>query len=208
MSDRLIEHLVRNGYLTSPSVIQAFRSINRAEFVPEKFVREAEADIPLPIGYGQTISQPATVAIMLELLDARLGQNVLDVGSGSGWTSALLAHIVGKEGRVIALERLPELSQMTRHNVTKFNFVKTGRVKCLVGNGYEGYLAEQPYDRILVSAAAESVPSALTQQLAVGGKMVLPVRHHLCFIERRGPDEYHQEEFPGFLFVPLVEKSV
>ena len=102
----LINNLIRNGYLKSDLIIDAFSEISRIEFVPKEFEKDANADIALPIGYGQTISQPKTVAIMLELLDSQRGHNILDIGSGSGWTTALLCCIVGKGGRVTAVERI------------------------------------------------------------------------------------------------------
>ncbi len=206
MGNGLVEILVRNGYLKSHSIIDAFREITRAEFVPPEFETEADADIPLPIGHGQTISQPTTVAIMFELLDTKPGQKVLDIGSGSGWTTAMLGHIVGTDGRVVAVEILPELHDMTERNVEKFSLVKAGIVKCVLGDGNVGYDPEQPFDRILVSAAADEVPQALKDQLAVGGKMVIPVHNRLCYLEKRGENDFYKEEFPGFSFVPLVQK--
>ncbi len=204
---RLLSTLITQGYLKSDLVIEAFNTIRREEFVPPEFEEEAETNIPLPIGYGQTISQPLTVAVMLELLDLRSGLTILDVGSGSGWASALLAHVVGEEGKVIAIERIPELYDFGKKNIEKFGYVSMGRVKCVLGDGASGYPDSAPYDRILVSASVEEVPKALKEQLKVGGKMVIPIYNSLAYIERKGDDDYYVERFPGFLFVPLIEKS-
>lgn len=207
MGSGLVELLIRNGYLKSAPIIRAFNEITRVDFVPPEFERQAEADIPLPIGFGQAISQPTTVAIMLELLDPQPGQRILDIGSGSGWTSALLGTIAGSGGKVVAVEILPELHEMTRRNVEKFRLISQGIVECVLNDGNQGYQALAPYDRILVSAAAEEVPQILKDQLAVGGKMVMPVHNHLVYLEKRGEQDFYKEEFPGFVFVPLVQKS-
>lgn len=207
MGSGLVELLIRNGYLKSEPIIRAFNEITRADFVPSEFEEQAEADVPLPIGFGQTISQPTTVAIMFELLDPRPGQKILDIGSGSGWTSALLGNIVGVGGKVAAVELLPELHAMTKCNVEKFGLVSAGIVECVLGDGNQGYEPFKPYDRILVSAAADEIPQAFKKQLAVGGKIVIPVHNHLVYLEKRGEDDYYKEEFAGFVFVPLVQKS-
>jgi protein-L-isoaspartate(D-aspartate) O-methyltransferase len=207
MGNGLVEILIQNGYLKSEHIIRAFNEIVRADFVPLELEEQAEADIPLPIGFGQTISQPTTVAIMFELLDPKPGQKILDVGSGSGWTSALLGSIAGENGKVVTLEILQELHEMTKRNVEKFDLMKSGIVECVLGDGNLGYKQLAPYDRILVSAAAEEVPQALKDQLAVGGKMVIPIHNHLAYLEKRGEGDFYKEEFPGFVFVPLVEKS-
>lgn len=207
MGSGLVELLIRNGYLKSEPIIRAFNEITRADFVPSEFEQQAEADIPLPIGFGQAISQPTTVAIMFELLDPGPGQNMLDVGSGSGWTSALLGNIAGREGKVMALEILPELHEMTKTNVEKFGLISSGIVECALRDGNAGYAPYAPYDRILVSAAADEVPRALRDQLAIGGKMVIPIHNRLTYLEKRGEEDFYKEEFPGFIFVPLIQKS-
>ncbi len=204
---RLINMLIMQGYLKTDSLIDAFSRVRREEFVPDEFVSEAETNIPLPIGYGQTISQPLTVAVMLELLDLKPGQKVLDVGSGSGWSSALIASAVGENGSVIAIERIPELHDFAKKNIDKFGFISLGRVKCVLGDGSQGYPEGAPYDRILVSASTEEIPEVYKKQLALGGKMVLPIYNSLAYIEKRGEDDFYIERFPGFVFVPLIENS-
>lgn len=208
MSSGLVEILTRNGYLKSQSVIRAFSEVTRADFVPTEFEPQAEVDIALPIGFGQTISQPSTVAIMFELLDPQPGQRMLDIGSGSGWTSALLGHITGRDGKVAAIELLPELHEMTKQNVEKFGFLSSGIIECVLGDGNQGYEPLHPYDRILVSAGTDDVPQALKKQLTIGGKIVIPIRNHLVYLEKRGENDFYKEEFPGFVFVPLIQKSV
>ena len=204
---RLINILITQGYLKTDLLIEAFSHVRREEFIPEEFIPEADTNIPLPIGYGQTISQPLTVAVMLELLDLKAGQKVLDIGSGSGWTSTLMAYVVGEKGSVTAVERIPELYDFGRKNIDKFGFVNLGRVKCVLGNGLDGYPEGAPYDRILVSASAEEIPETYKKQMAIGGKMVMPIYNALAYVEKRAEDDFYIERFPGFLFVPLVEKS-
>ena len=204
---RLVNDLIKNGYLRTDRIIDAFSEINRAEFLPKDLESEAEANIPLPIGYGQTISQPLTVAIMLELLQPEKGNNILDVGFGSGWTTALLAYIVGEKGKITAIERLKELYDFGEKNISKYNFIKNGIVEFYLGDGSKGYPKSAPYDRILVSAMADEIPPKLKEQLKIGGKMVIPIHNDVWYVEKKGENEFYKEEFPGFSFVPLIEKN-
>ncbi|PIP86757.1 L-isoaspartyl protein carboxyl methyltransferase, partial [Candidatus Campbellbacteria bacterium CG22_combo_CG10-13_8_21_14_all_43_18] len=158
---------------------------------------------PLPIGEGQTISQPTVVAFMLELLELEEGQKVLDVGSGSGWTTALIRDIVGPSGEVYGLERQPNLVEFGRANLGKFNFRKAEIFQAK--EGVLGYPERGPYDRILVSAAYDEIPQELIKQLKAGGIMVAPVRDSILKISKKSEDEIEKEGFQGFYFVPLIK---
>jgi len=202
----LVNDLIRKGYLKSDAIIDAFSEIGRIEFVRPEFEGEAEADVPLPIGFGQTISQPLTVAFMFELLNPEREQNILDIGSGSGWTTALLSYIVGPKGKVIAFEKIPELCDWGKENVEKFKFVSEKIAEFYCGDGNMGFPPNAPYDRILVSAMTKEVPQKLKDQLKIGGKMVVPVHNDIWYLEKKGENDFYKEEFPGFSFVPLVQK--
>jgi len=204
---RLIKELIAKGYLRSDIIIEAFSKVHRIEFVPEDLAAQAEADIALPIGFGQTISQPLTVAFMLELLDPKPGQNILDVGSGSGWTTALLSHIVGEKGKVTAMEIVKELCQIGEKNASKFGFTKKGIAEFHHGSAENGFAANAPYNRILVSASVDEIPPALKQQLVLGGKMVIPVRNSIWYVEKKSEDDLYIEKFSGFAFVPFLKKD-
>lgn len=202
---KLVNDLIKTGYLKTDIIIDAFSEISRIEFLPQELENQAEANIALPIGYGQTISQPLTVAIMLELLDPQRGQKILDVGSGSGWTTALLSYIVGKTGKIVALEVREELKKIGEQNVNKFGYVTKKIADFYVADGSKGFSKEAPYDRILVSAATECVPNALKEQLKIGGKIVIPIWNSLWYMEKKGDNDFYKEEYPGFNFVPLIE---
>lgn len=200
----LIENLIQSGYLETPEIISAFYEIDRADFVPERLKPKTYLNAPLPIGYGQTISQPLTVAFMLELLEPKKGDNILDVGSGSGWQSSLLAQIVGKKGKVVAIERIPELSEFGKSNSEKYNF---RNLEFIIGDGSMGYKKEAPYNRIIVAAAAfDKVPRELMNQLKIGGRLVIPVGNSIWLLVKKGTDKFEKKEFPGFIFVPLISK--
>ncbi len=201
---KLVNDLVKKGCLRTSRTVDAFSEIGRLEFVPEEFVLQADIDVALPIGHGQAISQPSIVALMFELLDPQEGQKILDVGSGSGWTTALLSYVVGEKGEVVAIERNASLKKMGEYNVDKFKYIKDGRAQIFLGDGSAGLPAEAPFDRILVSAAAEEVPEALKDQLKIGGKMVIPIRNSLIYLEKKSENEFIKEEYPGFSFVPLI----
>jgi protein-L-isoaspartate(D-aspartate) O-methyltransferase len=205
--NRLANVLIQKGVLRTDSIIRAFSEVNRAEFVPNELVKEADADIPLPIGYGQTISQPTTVATMLELLDPKFGQNILDIGSGSGWTTALLACIVGEDGVVTAMERISELCWVGKNNFEKFDQLKKYSVNFQCADAGNGFEENAPYDRILVSAGVKEIPEIFKTQLKIGGKMVIPVCNSICYVEKKSEDDFYVEEFPGFVFVPFIVKS-
>jgi protein-L-isoaspartate(D-aspartate) O-methyltransferase len=202
--DSLIRDLIYQGYLKTDRIIEAFSKIRRIDFVPKELESAAQANMPLPIGQGQTISQPLTVAFMLEKLQPQIGDKVLDVGSGSGWTTALLAHIVGKKGKVIGIERIKSICDFGMNNISKYNFLSGGRAKVICADGSKGYINETPYNRILVSAAADEMPKELKKQLVVGGRLVIPVKGSIWLIEKKSEKVFHEEEYPGFVFVPLI----
>lgn len=206
-----VEELIRAGYLKSKHIIEAFKKIKREDFVLPDDRNKAYINAPLSIGCGQTISQPLTVAFMLELLNPQKGNKILDAGSGSGWTTALLAEIVGEEGKVYALEIIKELKEFGEKNVAKYNFVKKKRAKFFCEDAHNGLPEFAPFDRILVSAAATSIPDKLLQQLRVGGKMVIPIgeQYHtqdIVLLEKKERDKFKIQSFSGFVFVPLVKK--
>jgi protein-L-isoaspartate(D-aspartate) O-methyltransferase len=203
----LINNLIKEGYLKTDLIIEAFSEISRVEFVPPELEDAALADAAFPIGYGQTISQPKTVAIMLELLSPDRGQNILDVGSGSGWTTALLSYIVGSGGRVTAVERIPDLLERGKDNVKKFNYLREGNkgiAEFHLGDGRQGFAQNAPYDRILVSASADEPPQILKDQLKIGGVMVIPIKDDVWVLVKKSEIDFEIEKYPGFRFVPLV----
>lgn len=202
----LVDSLIRGGWLKTPGIIAAFRKIKRADFLTEGRKDLAELDEALPIGYNQTISQPCVVAFMFELLEPAEGEKILDVGSGSGWTSALLAEIVGKEGKVIAVELIKELKEFGEKNASRYDFTKEGRLKFICGDGTKGREEEAPFDRILASASGKRLPPAWKEQLKTGGRIVVPIRESIWLFVKKPDGELEGREYPGFAFVPLIER--
>jgi protein-L-isoaspartate(D-aspartate) O-methyltransferase len=200
----LIDSLVKDKWLESPDIISAFREIKREDFLPDGLKNLAELNEAISIDYGQTISQPLVVAFMLEKLGPKPGDKILDIGSGSGWTAALLGHIVGEKGKVVAIEVIPELKEFGEQNVSKYNFVKKGIVEFICADGSDGYEKDAPYDRILASASGKKLPMAWKNQLRIGGIIVAPIGNSIWVFEKKAEKEFKQSEYPGFVFVPLV----
>lgn len=182
-------------------VEKAFKTVKRVGFVPSKLKGLASIDSPLPIGFGQTISQPTTVRMMLTWLDPQLGESVLDIGSGSGWTSALLSKLVGEEGKVYAVEKIPELLAFGESNCQKAGVTN---IEFFLAKKPYGLPQNAPYHRILVSAAAQKLPFELLDQLRNDGKLIIPVKHDVLEITKVSPTEHTTTVHPGFVFVPLI----
>jgi len=213
----LIDYLIKDGWLKTERIIKAFRVIKRKDFLPEDLKDSAELNTALPIGSGQTISQPLVVAFMLELLQPKKGEKILDIGSGSGWTTALLAEIVKEEGKVVAIEVIPELIEFGKKNVAKYNFIEKEIAEFVCADGRDGYKKEAPFDKILCSAAIYSrisnkrdvvkeIPQSWKKQLKIGGRIVVPIRESIWLLIKKPDESFKSQEYPGFVFVPLVDK--
>lgn len=185
------------------TIERAFSQIPRKQFMPLAMRIFAGFDAPQPIGHGQTISQPTLVAQMLEWLEVQPGDRVLDIGSGSGWTTALLSVLVGAQGHVYAIEIIPELVEVGRKNC---EHAGAQQVSFHQASGVLGLPSEAPFDRILVSAALESgeVPAGLLDQLKPGGKLVMPIANDIVELHKSADGSVSSTRHSGYSFVPLI----
>lgn len=201
--EKLIRSLKQNGVLHSLRLEQALREIDRADFVPEEFREAAYEDAALPIGGGQTISQPYTVVFMLELLKPEEVDIVLDIGYGSGWQTALLASMVGDRGRIYAIERVQRICEFGRENIAKYPHLAQ-RVTLFCRDATSG-VPGRKFNAIISAAEVEDVPSAWRSQLVVGGRLVYPQSQAVVKEIKRGENDFSREVYPGFVFVPFVK---
>ncbi len=200
----LIESLVALGILKTPRIIQAFIKIPRHLFIPEKYLPHAYSDIALPSLGDQTISQPYTVATMLEALSPGLGDDVLDIGSGTGWTTCLLAEIVGKKGKVTGIDLENKLIEFARKNIAKTDLKN---IKLVCGDGKKGYPTNALYDCVLINAACDSVPELVVDQVKLGGRIVAPVNannhQEMTLFQKINGGKLNQTSLGNYVFVRL-----
>ncbi len=204
---QLINNLILKGYLQSDLVTDAFSEIQRIEFIPEDFHNSADADIPFPIGFGQCIPQPQIVATMLELLDVERGNHILEIGSGSGWVTALLAFMVGKDGKVTSIETSEELLRLAQENVDKYQFIKRKTVEFFLKREDEYFPKQGPYDRVVVNIPMRELSDELKNQLREGGIMVVPLYNDLWRLKKQEDGSFRKDVYSGFSFMPLATKG-
>lgn len=200
---RMVERDIIGRGIRDAGVIEAMRRVPREEFVPRRRRRRAYDDAPLPIGDGQTISQPYIVALMLEALGPHDVATALDVGTGSGYAAAVLSHLVE---RVYTIERHERLALEAKRRFERLGYVN---IRVRHGDGTRGWPEHSPYGAIVVAAAAASVPLALRDQVAIGGRLVVPVAssafgQRLLRVERTAEDSFEEETLAAVRFVPLV----
>ncbi|MFZ8936897.1 MAG: protein-L-isoaspartate(D-aspartate) O-methyltransferase [Nitrosopumilaceae archaeon] len=201
--DALINVMQSTGFLTDNKVENAIRNIPRHNFVPDSQKNEAYDNSPIPIMKNQTISQPSVVARMTEWLDLKEGQKVLEIGSGSGWQTAILANLVGS-GKVFTVERHSELAKFAKQNLEKLGIKN---VEIIKGDGHLGLPEKSPFNRIMITAACKKVPEKLLDQLEVGGLLIAPVGENiqsLVLLKKTHKGIVEIENQKGYVFVPLV----
>ena len=197
----MVRHDIQARGVTDKDVLAAMRATPRHLFVPEALRAEAYRDSPLPIGHGQTISQPYIVAFMTETLDVRKSHKVLEIGTGSGYQAAILAQLAG---HVYTMEIIPELAEVARRRLARYK-----NVTVRVGDGYQGWPEEAPFDRIMLTAAPPEIPQTLIDQLAPGGKLLAPVGRsvwgqELVLVEKTADGKLHRKSVLPVMFVPMV----
>jgi protein-L-isoaspartate(D-aspartate) O-methyltransferase len=198
----LFDHLEQEiKVLENKAVRKAFKEIDRGDFVADDYQVEAYEDYALPAGFNQTMLKPSFAAFMLELLDAQVGDKVLNIGSGSGWTSALLSKLVGDSGNIVGLESVGELVEASKSNVAKY---KLTNIEFRKTEKTIGLAAKGPYNRILVNGSLNEFPETLIDQLAIGGVVVVPLEDSIVKIEKKSKDKKIEKEYPGFSVAPLV----
>ena len=213
--ESLVKALMEEGAIRSSEVARAMRAVPRERFLPESVKTSAYVDTPLPIGYGQTISAPHMVAMMVEALELKVGHRILEVGAGSGYHAAVLAEIVApmdseEKGHIYTVEIVPELYESARRNLESAGYVD--RVTAILGDGSVGYPEYAPYDRVLVTAAAPKVLKVLVDELRVGGILVIPVGgpffyQELVKVRKESEDKATKQSLYGVAFVPLTGRD-
>ena len=204
-NEKMIASLKQSGFIISDHVEKAFSKIYREDFVPLHLKNVAYVDRPFEIGNGQTISAPHMVAIMVEALDIKPGQKILEIGSGSGYHAAVVSLLVGNDGQVFSIERIHALAESAKENLDKAG---CNNVTVFKGDGSLGLPDHAPYDRIYVTCASPSVPQPLLDQLRDTGKLLIPVGRMYCelmLLEKNG-DHIDSKDLGGCAFVPLVGK--
>jgi protein-L-isoaspartate(D-aspartate) O-methyltransferase len=212
---KLVDNLIKQDKLRSPRVIKAMRAVSRIKFLPPNLKPYAASDMPLQIGYGQTVSAPHMVCIMNEALQLQVGNKILEVGAGSGWHAATLAEIVAPNesprsewGHVYTIEVVQALAEAARKNIMNTGY--SDRVTIITGDGSRGYAEKAPFDRILVAAATPDVPKPLVEQLKDGGILLVPVGSHAALFQtlkkvtKLADGKAKEENMGGVAFVPLV----
>ncbi|HNZ60186.1 MAG TPA: protein-L-isoaspartate(D-aspartate) O-methyltransferase [Methanofastidiosum sp.] len=201
---RMVSYLEKIGYIKNESVKNAFLKVDRSMFVPEASKDEAYKDTPLSIGWGQTISAPSMIALMLEVSDLKLGTKTLEIGAGSCYNAALIAEICGEEN-VVTIERIPEVYQFGINNLKSAGY----NITVVLGDGTKGYQEGAPYDRIIATAAAPKIPQSWKDQLKEEGMIVAPVGkekyyQELLVSKKRKDGTFETKKHCGCVFVPLV----
>jgi len=201
--DRMVNEQIIPRGIKDPTVLAAMRRIPRHKFVPSRYSVFAYNDGPLPIGHGQTISQPSLVALMTEALDLQGAKKVLEVGTGSGYQAAVLAEIVPD---VFTIEIVEPLAAEAAQTLAELGY---RNIHTRVGDGYRGWPEEAPFDAIIVTAAPDHVPQPLLDQLAVGGRLILPVGRYYQTLElhRRTAEGFERKIITFVRFVPLVREG-
>jgi protein-L-isoaspartate(D-aspartate) O-methyltransferase len=205
MRQSMVEQQLKGRDITDEAVLAAMASVPRHEFVAEEFLAQAYNDHPLPIGYGQTISQPYIVALMTQLVDLQPGERVLEIGTGSGYQAAVLAQLTDQ---VYTIEIIPELAERAGRTFAQLGYTQ---IETRQADGYWGWEEQAPFDAIIVTAAPDHVPQPLVNQLADGGKMVIPIGppggyQSLWVFERKG-EEITRKNWGGVRFVPLTRSE-
>lgn len=200
---RMVEQQLRPRLIRDEAVLEAMATVPRERFVPEAFRDMAYDDRPLPIGHEQTISQPYIVALMCEALDPEPGDRVLEIGGGSGYAAAVLSRVVAE---VVTVERLEPLCERARRSIDEAGY---DNIEVVCGDGTRGWEERAPYNGILVAAGGPEVPKSLKRQLAVGGRLVIPVgrdpgHQTLVQVTRKSEDAYEAEDLGQVRFVPLI----
>ena len=200
---RMVEQQIAARGVRDPGVLDAMARVPRERFVSDALAPRAYDDSPLPIGQGQTISQPYIVALMLEAAALTPSDRVLEIGAGSGYASAIASLL---SDRVVAIERHPQLAELARERMHRLGY-RNVEIHC--GDGSGGWPDAAPFDAILVAAAGPRIPEPLRDQLAIGGRLVMPIGEatfdqHLIQLTRLGDTEFRERDLGGVVFVPLI----
>ncbi len=203
LRERMVERQIESRGIRDAALLEAFRDVPREEFVAPSYGAQAYGDHPLPIEAGQTISQPYIVALMIEAAAIKPGDRVLEVGAGSGYAAAVISRIAAE---VIAIERKPELVAVARERMQRLGY---GNVMIVEGDGTRGWADGAPYDAILAAASGSHVPPQLLEQLAPGGRLVMPIGgqgwvQQLVKVTKKPDGSTETEDLGGVRFVPLI----